>query len=226
MCISKCLPKAMEAWNARNRALLFGILLFASLPATLASAQAARLLPPDDVPPPPPGALADPGTRSWGPEQATGKPNTHQAGDISTAWASASQDEQMEWLELEYEAAISPTQIVVHETYNPGAVVRIVTYTETGMMYELWAGKDPVEVKDGWGIAKIPVEPVMPVKKIRLYLDSENVAGWNEIDAVGIKDGDDEVHWAVKATASSTYADVGGGGIVIERRGLGGGIFE
>ncbi|MCB1513071.1 MAG: hypothetical protein KDJ36_19415, partial [Hyphomicrobiaceae bacterium] len=45
--------------------------------------------------------FADPApqqNRSWGPEQAVGKPNTPQAGDISTAWASRTRDDQEEWL--------------------------------------------------------------------------------------------------------------------------------
>ncbi len=44
-------------------------------------------------------------------------------------------------------------------------------------------------------------------QKIKIYIDSVNVPGWNEIDAVGIVDDVGAVHWAVKATASSTYAE-------------------
>src|SRR5688572_23368792 len=39
------------------------------------------------------------GTRPWGPEQATGKPDTPWNGDIKTAWASETQDDEDEWLE-------------------------------------------------------------------------------------------------------------------------------
>src|SRR5205823_2443181 len=39
--------------------------------------------------------------RNWGPEQATGPPDTEMAGDIVTAWASRTPDEQDEWLLLE-----------------------------------------------------------------------------------------------------------------------------
>lgn len=36
---------------------------------------------------------------------------------------------------------------------------------------------------------------------------STKVAGWNEIDAVGMKAVNGKTPWAIKAMASSTYAD-------------------
>jgi hypothetical protein len=53
----------------------------------------------------------------------------------------------------------------------------------------------------------VPVHPQSDVKCIKLYLDSVKVAGWNEIDAVGLVDEEGKTHWATSATASSTYAD-------------------
>ena len=61
---------------------------------------------------------------SWGVRQVTGPPNTSGFGDIQTAWASATQDDQEEWLQLEYEKSVVPTAILVHETYNPGPCSR------------------------------------------------------------------------------------------------------
>jgi hypothetical protein len=52
-----------------------------------------------------------------------------------------------------------------------------------------------------------PLETECGVDRIRIHLDSPAVAGWNEIDAVGLLDAEGTVHWAVQATASSTYAD-------------------
>ncbi|HTI52276.1 MAG TPA: hypothetical protein VL475_15040, partial [Planctomycetaceae bacterium] len=36
--------------------------------------------------------------RAWGPEQVVGPPDTPQAGDIATAWASQTEDDRLEWL--------------------------------------------------------------------------------------------------------------------------------
>jgi len=57
-------------------------------------------------------------------------------------------------------------------------------------------------------ISVIPRHPDFDVKRIRIYLDSPKIAGWNEIDAVGLVDVTGKTSWAASAIASSTYADV------------------
>jgi hypothetical protein len=143
--------------------------------------------------------------RPWGPEQATGEPDTNDAGDIQTAWASASPDDQDEWLMLEYDELIAPTAIDVYETFNPGALMRITAFKLDGEEVELWKGKDPTPAGSDKGISSVPVKANFKTNRIKIYLDSKAVAGWNEIDAVGVHD-KNKVHWAVAAEASSTYA--------------------
>jgi hypothetical protein len=144
--------------------------------------------------------------RAWGPEQATGEPDTDMAGDIPTAWASASQDGQDEWLTLEYDQPLVPTAVLVHETFNPGALVRVTAFKLDGEEVELWKGTDPTTSDNDKGVSEIPVRVSFPIARVRLYLDSANVPGWNEIDAVGLRDKEKKVHWAVAADASTTYA--------------------
>jgi hypothetical protein len=152
---------------------------------------------------------AGPGTpRQWGPEQATGAPDTWpNSGDLTTAWASATPDGQREWLELTYKTAVRPAAVLVYETYNPGAVDRVTGYDGKGTEVELWSGADPTPAGSEKGISVIPVHPDFDLTKIRIYLDSPKVPGWNEIDAVGLLDATGTTHWADGATASSTYAD-------------------
>jgi hypothetical protein len=144
--------------------------------------------------------------RSWGPEQIEGEPDTQGFGDITTAWASGSQDDQVEWLELGYGEAVVPEEIHVYETYNPGALSAIVGITEDGRNVQLWRGRDPTQPGSGGGISKIRVRERAAVNRLRLTIQSDHVPGWNEIDAVGIVDADGRTHWAVAAAASSTYA--------------------
>jgi hypothetical protein len=144
--------------------------------------------------------------RGWGPEQALGAPDTLGSGDIQTAWASNTPDGQEEWLELDFEKEVLPAEVVVHETYNPGALVRVTAYTKTGMAAELWAGKDPTPTTAARGISRVKVDPGFKIKRIRIHLNSKGVSGWNEIDAVGLKDKEGKTHWAVSAKASSTFA--------------------
>jgi hypothetical protein len=159
--------------------------------------------PPENPTPVPPSVTK----RNWGPEQATGAPDTEGPGDIVTAWASLTQDDQPEWLLLEYERAVRPHRVKVYETFNPGAVVKVSVIDESGEEIPAWEGTDPTRPEQETGVSEIPLGVNVPVRQVKLYLDSPAVPGWNEIDAVGLVDDSGQLHWAVAASASSTYAE-------------------
>ena len=73
---------------------------------------------------------------------------------------------------------------MIHETFNPGAVVAIdARDTESGKQSRIWEGDDP------GGQAPVFVEFEVKgtvAKEITILLDTARVAGWNEIDAVKI----------------------------------------
>jgi hypothetical protein len=144
--------------------------------------------------------------RAWGEEQATGRPNTKEAGDKTTAWASAEPDGQDEWLELEYAEEVMPVAVLVYETFNPGALFRVCGFTASGMEAELWSGEDPTPRTAAMGVSEVKVDSKLMTRRVRIYLKSKEVPGWNEIDAVGLKDASGKMHWAIAATASSCFA--------------------
>jgi len=119
---------------------------------------------------------------NWSAMQATGKPDTEGPGDARTAWASLSADGGEEWLELGYEAPVVPVRVRIHETYNPGAVIRVEARNEKGEWTLLWEGRDPVREGAGW--CEVDVTARVATRTIRVVLDSAHVPGWNEIDAV------------------------------------------
>jgi hypothetical protein len=147
------------------------------------------------------------GRRPWGPEQATGEPDTTGAGDLQTAWASLTPDGQDEWLLLEYAEPVVANAVLVHETCCPGALSRVTAFRLDGEEVELWRGKDPTPAGTPRGVSEIAIKPRFKTNRIKLYLNSREVAGYNEIDAVGLRDSSGKVHWATAAAASSSYAD-------------------
>ena len=155
------------------------------------------------------GGVTNTSKRAWGPEQAAGAPDTMQAGDISTAWASANPDGGEEWLKLEYERAVDIAEVRVRETYNPGAISKVTAFLADGRELTLWEGTEPP--------SQAPVEMSFQVpstlvaRSVKVYLDTTRVPGWNEIDAVAIVARDGSVQWAQHVKASSTYAQRGGG---------------
>jgi hypothetical protein len=144
-------------------------------------------------------------TRGWDTDQVLGPPNTQGAGDISTAWASQSQDGQEEWLLLEYDDTVRPTAVVIHETYNPGAVTKVSAFTPLGEEVVIWSGTDPTSPTVPRGVSTLRVKPNFRTWRIKVYIDSVNFPGWNEIDAVGLRDKSGTTQWAVRAYSSTSY---------------------
>jgi hypothetical protein len=147
--------------------------------------------------------------RAWGPEQAAGPPDTVGPGDIQTAWASETPDGQDEWLLLEYAEPVVPEAVAVYETYNPGALCRVTVFKLDGEEVEVWKGKDPTPVNAGKGVSEVTFRVPFKTNRVKIYIDSKAVPGWNEIDAVGLRDTSGKTHWAVSVAASSTYAEQG-----------------
>ncbi|MDK2126809.1 hypothetical protein [Parachitinimonas caeni] len=158
--------------------------------------------------------------RAWGPEQATGAPNTQGPGDIQTAWASLTEDGMEEWLLLQYSQSVVPQKLRVFETYNPGAVVKITAVNDAGRETVLWQGTDPLR-NQASGVAEFALNGNSNTRQIKLYLDSPAVPGWNEIDAVELIGKDGSRQWAKRASASSTYAETTGAVTVDGNRELG-----
>ncbi len=147
------------------------------------------------------------GPDAWNAKQATGKPDTKESGDYPTAWASMNEDDGEEWLELGYEKELKPIELQVHENFNPGALVRATAIDADGEEVEIWNGADPTPPGSNIGVSNIAVKVPFKTSKVRLYLDTKRVPGWNEIDAVAARDADGQLYWASTADASSNYGE-------------------
>lgn len=145
---------------------------------------------------------------TWGPEQATGAPNTPEAGDYPTAWASETPDGQEEWLDLGYAEPVEAAAVAVYESFNCGALSKVCVFGPEGQAIQAWTGNDPTQPGTEKGVSIIPLQlKKQKINRVRIYLNSPAVQGWNEIDAVGLLDAQGIMHWATSATASSTYAN-------------------
>lgn len=145
-----------------------------------------------------------PGMRPWGPEQATGAPDTDQAGDIPTAWASLDPDGGVEWLRVDFDQAVIISEVRIRESFNPGAVSKVAAILQDGKERVLWEGFDPTA--DAPADFAVQVDGDIVGKSIKVYLDTTQKEGWNEIDAVELVGKDGKRQWASHASASSTYA--------------------
>jgi hypothetical protein len=139
---------------------------------------------------------------AWSALQAIGGPDSS-AGDQRTAWAPATQDGGAEWLEVDFPNAVEVGTVIVRENCAPGAIVRISAVTDAGNEVPLWQGDAPKvpAVSD----TPFPAAPGILANRVKIYLDTQKVPGWNEIDAVQLVGRDGSRQWASGARASSTY---------------------
>jgi hypothetical protein len=98
-----------------------------------------------------------------------------------------------------------PVEIDIYENFNPGAVVRVGAFDQNGQETIVFDGVDPTARGAGMGVSRIPLSQSVATRRVKLYLDSQHVPGWNEIDAVGLIDRAGVVHWASDARASTWY---------------------
>lgn len=148
-----------------------------------------------------------PQNRQWGPEQACGAPDTFEAADRATAWASREPDDSQQWLLLEYATPVRMAKLCVHESFQPGALAAVAVLTPQGEELELWRNDTPKSPEEASRVLQLDVPVGFVVERVLLRFACERVPGWNEIDAVGIVDVQGGTHWATAAAASSTYAD-------------------
>ena len=71
------------------------------------------------------------------------------------------------------------------ETYNPGAVVRVDDVCDPSNPVALWQGRATVTSLPA-DVAQVALVAPRTISAIRLVLDTRLVAGWNEIDAIGL----------------------------------------
>ncbi|TNE44279.1 MAG: hypothetical protein EP343_31510 [Deltaproteobacteria bacterium] len=119
---------------------------------------------------------------SWSAKRATGPADVTRCADSTNAWATKPANAGKEWLSLSYAQKVRAVGVVVHASYNPGAIVRIEAATGAGWT-TVWQGNDPSK-----GTCPVKVafrfSEVVDTNSIRIVLDTKLVSGWNEIDAV------------------------------------------
>ncbi|MBL7875717.1 MAG: hypothetical protein JNL53_08635 [Cyclobacteriaceae bacterium] len=125
---------------------------------------------------------------SWSASQALGEPDTYpKYGDFTTAWASLTEDEKREYLELGFDTLQTVKKIEIYETWNPGAIDSIYLRDASSKKWTVVYSKS---IKNLPGTSRIftiqLIETPYFVDAIRLAINSKEAKGWNEIDAVAI----------------------------------------
>lgn len=126
-------------------------------------------------------------SQSWAAHRVLGAPDVFPAhGDSPNAWASLGADDQTEWLEVGYAQPVRVSAVEVYETYNPGAVSSIELVTTSGARIVAYQGSPGAR---GAVANKLRADVACteePIVAVKVTLASTQVAGWNEVDAIGV----------------------------------------
>jgi hypothetical protein len=122
------------------------------------------------------------GNAAYSANQVTGPPNVDKYGDAPSAWAPATTDAGIEWLDLKYAKPVYATGVSIRESYGSGAVIKVELFDEQGGAHTAWAGNDPT-TELNYLLVKIP-KTAYKTARVKVTLATNVIPGWNEIDAV------------------------------------------
>ncbi|MFO0944131.1 MAG: DUF2721 domain-containing protein [Pirellulales bacterium] len=147
---------------------------------------------------------------AWSVDQLLGAPNTSGLGDQPTAWASATPDDQPEWIPVEFDDEVTATKLEVYESFNSGAISRVSTVSALGTESVVWDSANNSDsaarmISANSMATTVALTTPVEARRFRIDLDSARFRGWNEIDAVGLVDEKGNIQWASAAWASSSF---------------------
>jgi hypothetical protein len=120
----------------------------------------------------------------WGAVQVNGLPNTTECGDFRTAWASAQPNEAAS-LTVFFPELVTPTGLLIYETYNPGFIIRI-TFTDVyGEVHTLYEAAPQPRPSCPFTLALAVSDADYKGNTVTIYINqATSTGGWNQIDAV------------------------------------------
>ncbi|TLV01233.1 OmpA family protein [Dyadobacter luticola] len=118
-------------------------------------------------------------------------------GNSPCAWSPAEADGRgEEWIKVGFEKAIPAKQIAIAENFNPGAIVRVLAYDESGKEYlvsETPAAQQAVKGR----MLHVFLKQNVLVNAVKIVLEPGKVSGFNQIDAIAISESATPVEAAI-----------------------------
>lgn len=145
-------------------------------------------------------------------EQLLGQPNVLPlGGESNLAWATkpkgTDESPELTSIRVSFDSPTRAQQIAVGESFNPGAIEKIVIYGtggESTVIYE----NTPAPTKEKARLFNLffTVTEYF-VKDVELFLQPGKVDGWNQIDAIGISDSKDSIKWSINTIPTLEFQE-------------------
>jgi sugar lactone lactonase YvrE len=120
---------------------------------------------------------------SYAADGATGPPDVEGCRSSEQAWAPAAPD-TLETLELTYDTPVFASQVLVHQSHQPGAISQIELLDEQGDYTTVYTSTATLR-NECPTVLDVQFQPTLSrIVGVRLTLDQRKEANWIEIDAV------------------------------------------
>jgi len=130
-----------------------------------------------------------PSPNGYSAAQALGAPTLTLCGNSASAWTSATQDNQREYLVLGYTFPAQANRVTIHQSFNPGAVDTVsVRDASNGVWHIIYiATASTVACPLNLMLEINFTKTTYNVDAVRIAVNSPAVSNFNEIDAVGLQ---------------------------------------
>lgn len=148
------------------------------------------------------------GKKAYSAEQVLGRPNKlPDFGASPCAWAPSREDNRVnEYVWVGFDQPIHVAQIAIAENLNPGAISKIYLYDDRKKQHLVYeAGRVYPAMVPG-RIFRHYIEPTTyPVHSLKLVLQTDQVPGMNQIDAIGISGTNDPIEAKINVIEYENY---------------------
>ncbi len=125
---------------------------------------------------------------SWTPDSVLGPPTVFpHHGDLAGAWAPKGTGIGPQWLEVSFAADQGLVEsVMVFETNRPGALYAVVAVEADGRTETLWQRGSNGSLPHAATVLSVRLREPRPLTKLRLWVDTNAVDTWPEIDTVAL----------------------------------------
>jgi hypothetical protein len=124
----------------------------------------------------------------WGSRQILGPPRVTEYGDSGYAWAPLETNAGHEWITLRFRRRLFLSEILILESWHPGAVYKVEVLAPDGKWETVWETIPKVEEEVLRIVQANPAQPLSyPSDAIKIHLNTAAVSDeWNELSAVQV----------------------------------------
>ena len=146
------------------------------------------------------------GSKAYAARQVLGAPNALQSGKNPVAWSPAAANLGMEYIEVGFARPMRVQQVAIWENFNPGAIYQIICIESNGKEHKVFQQDKPEKQGQGVRVFRYMMkQTTYEVAAVKLILNTAEVYGLNQIDAIGISSSNQLMEASINIPRDKSY---------------------